>query len=508
MVNSSIADEFRRIANWYPEKDAFVQANGEQRYTYKEANDLACQFANSLLANGIEKGDRVAFLCKTTVEHAITYFGCLKMGAVPAPLHHREAPNVISDMITDVRPNALVYQPHLLEKVEKDAILSGMNELIAVGEPRIPEAIPLSKYVSDAQPTEPDIEVSSDEVAFICFSSGTTGTPKGIVHTHSDTISCAHLGQYILNVRNDDTLLNAFTPSFIGWENMIFPFIMAGATTVLLEDWKPDKIVEIIDREEISTALFVPTQWKEILDQDNLDQFDLDSFRIAAYAGETMGSSLLGQLQNQLADSIVGDYGTTETHFSGAALFPSQSDLDSIGRPVPRCDIRIVDPQKKDPAAELPTGEVGELIVSGPSVATEVWEKPEKTREIFKEGWFFSGDLARIKESGDIQLMGRTDNMLISGGINIYAEKVETILETHPQITECAVVGVSDEKLGEAVKAYVVPSDNIDQVEIDQWCKNHNSLSDYQRPRYYQFMDKLPRTNTGKLNREALQSQQ
>jgi acyl-coenzyme A synthetase/AMP-(fatty) acid ligase len=507
MSNVSIVDEFRRIADWYPQKDAFVQADGEQRYTYKEANDLACQFAHQLLANGVKKGDRVAFLSQTTVEHAITYFGCLKIGAVPAPLHHREASNVVLDMIEDVRPKVLVYQTHLLEDIDKDAVVDEVNELIAVGDPNIPEAVALSTYISGGRTTEPDIEINKEETAFICFSSGTTGTPKGIVHTHSDTVSCAYLGQYILNVRNNDTLLNAFTPSFIGWENMVFPFVMAGATTVVLENWRPNKIIEIIDREEVSTALFVPTQWKEILNQDNLNESDLDSFRIAAYAGERMGSSLLSQLQDNLADSIVGDYGTTETHFSGAALFPSQSDLDSIGRPVPQCDIRVVDPQKNDPESEVPRGEVGELIVSGPSVASEVWENPDKTREIFRDGWFFSGDLARVKDTGDIQLKGRTDNMIISGGINIYAEKVETVLETHPQIAECAVVGVLDEKLGEAVKAYVVSAGGIDEDQIDQWCKNHNSLSDYQRPRQYEFVNELPRTNTGKLNRAALRSE-
>lgn len=507
MSGPSIDTELRRLAEWSPEKTAFVQADGDRRYSYHDANERACRFANALRDRGVTKGDRVAFLSRTVVEHAVTYFGCLKAGAVPASLHHREAPAVIRDMIEDIRPRILVYQSELFEKIAPfaDDLPSVRDRVVLDGEAD-PSDDTLSAFLSGASPREPSVERTEDDTAFICFSSGTTGTPKGIVHTNSDTVACAQLGQFILNTRESDVLLNAFTPSFIGWENMVFPFVLAGGTVGLMERWDPASVPEIIERESVTTALFVPSQWKAVLRDGAVEDHDLASFRVAGYAGEPMSASLAEELREHFTDYFVGDYGTTETHFSGTARFPDEDELDSIGRPVPRCDVRIVEPGSGVPSREVDDGETGELIVRGPSVAEEVWENPEKTAALFSDGWFFSGDLAERTASGTVRLLGRTDNMIISGGINIYAEGVEEILESHPGVSECGVVGIPDEEFGEVVAAYIVPTTDLSAEALEVWCRDHDELSGYQRPRQFVFVNDLPRTNTGKLDRSALRS--
>lgn len=502
-----VASEFATVAKWYPDRDALVQAAGGEDYTFAEANAAANQFGDALLDRDVGRGDRVAFLSRTLTAHAVAYLGTQKIGAVPATVHHREAPTVVAAMLDDVTPDVVVFQAEFYDLLS--GALAGTDlapRLIALDDAtEVPDRIPTFRSIcSKGADTEPGVEPAPEDPAFICFSSGTTGTPKGIVHTHENAIACSRLGQFILNVRNDDVLLNIFTPSFIGWENMMFPFLTAGATTVLVAEWDPARVPALIEREAVSTALLVPTQWKAVLRAGDVEERDLESFRVAAYAGETMSEELARELSEVLTDYFVGDYGTTETHFSGTALFPWHDTMDSIGRPVPGCDVRVVEPDTGDPTAEVPVGEIGELAVRGPSVATEVWNDPQKTAELFRDGWFLSGDLARIDEDGYVSLLGRTDNMIITGGINVYAEGVETVLETHPVVEECAVVGAPDDDLGERVEAVLVCADPVTTEELDEWCRENDGLSDYQRPRSYEFVEDLPRTNTGKLDRSAL----
>jgi fatty-acyl-CoA synthase len=219
---------------------------------------------------------------------------------------------------------------------------------------------------------------------------------------------------------------------------------------------------------------------------------------------------LYEQVTAQICENVYTAYGTSEM-MVGTVLFPeevTEETLGSIGRPVPSLEARVIEPDSRDPDAEVEDGEDGELIVRGPMVSNDLWDNPEKERSIFhEEGWFFTGDLAVVEEEY-IYLKGRADNMIISGGINIYAENVEHTLEKHPEVYEAAVVGVPHEKWGEAVKAFVVTSGQLTGDDLEEWCVENDELADYQRPREYEFREKLPRTNTGKKNRSALRDRE
>ena len=235
---------------------------------------------------------------------------------------------------------------------------------------------------------------------------------------------------------------------------------------------------------------------------------DTSSVDHVAYAGETISEHLFEELQEKVSDNLISIYGGTELMNLGTVLHP-RGDYGGHSRKRRSTDREHRRSHRRtgerDPSAQVECGEAGEVIVRGPSVAKEVWNDPEKIAKIFhKDDWWFSEDLERIKEDNRLYLEGRVDNMIISGGMNVYAEDVESALEGHDDILEAAVVGTDHEEWGTAVKAFVRTETVLLADELDEWCQANDKLANYQRPRDYEFVTEFPRTNTGKLNGSAL----
>lgn len=508
----TLKSAFDQTARWYPNKEAFVQAeSGYDSRTFSEANETARRFANSLVDVGVEKGDRVVFLTDTTVRQAIAFFGIMKTGAISASLHMREASGTISSLLDRLEPTVLVYQSKFTDDldaiedidVEQYVCLDSGHETPDYG-------ISFESLIETSDSSEPNREIDSTDDAFITFSSGTTGEPKGIVHTHGEAIESAHLGQYIYRTDADDVLLNPYLPTFTGWTDMLFPYVFSGATTVFLQEWDSSKVLETIESEGVTGVVLIPTQWKILLREESVAQFDTGSLRLAGYSGESLSTDVLEELQSQFTDNFVSVYGTTETMNSSIVKRITRAEddrsVESTGHPVPTAEAKIIEPDSRDPSLEVDDGETGELIIRGPSVASEIWRDSERTDDIFHEdGWYFTGDLATIGPDLNVYIEGRVDNMIISGGINIYPEGVEKILEGHPDVEECAIIGIPHDDWGETLKAFVLPStETLSQTALDQWCKDHEDLGNYQRPRAYEYVDEFPLTSTGKVDRNAL----
>lgn len=503
-----------QVAEWYPNRPAFLQADGDpnRHYTYSEVYADAARFANALRTAGVTSADRVAFLSRTTVEHAVAYFGTQMAGGIPVTLHIREAPETIGTMLDRVTPDVLVFQPEFGPLVSDATDV--MDDPIATQvsfdrheQATVPEfATPYSSFVCKSADTPPAVTIDPDDIAFINFSSGTTGTPKGIVHTHAESIEGAHLGQYKLRIRSGKHYLIQATPSFIGWSMLLFPVLNTASTGVFLERWSPTAVLEATEQYGLDLLLLVATQWRRVLAED-IEQYDTRSVTHAIYTGEQIDLDLLSVIRDVICEDVYTVYSSTEALNAGTVLFPeavTESTLGSVGKPVPNVDFRLVEPGSNDPTATVARGEVGEVILRGPPVAERVWSPGPETANLFLEGgWWASGDLGRIGPEGNLHLEGRADNMIVSGGINIYAEGVERELERHPDIQESLVVGVPDEQWGETVKAYLVAERNLTVDELDAWCQDSESLADYQRPRQYEFVESLPRTASGKLDRSA-----
>lgn len=507
----TLKSAFNQVAEWYPEKDAFIQAFQEdRRCSFQEANRRARRFANGLRHLGVEKGDRVAFLSRTSVEHAIAYFAISKIGAIPVTLHNREAPGALGKMINRVNPSVLVFQPNFTDHVEqfREQVERETEYIVFDQLGDAPDfALSYSDIVADQTAEEPQVSVSPEDVAFLNFTSGSTGEPDPIVHTHSEAIESMHAGYYLHDTQNDDVVLNAFSPAFIAWPNSVFPTLNTASTNVFLEKWDVTDVLDAVDRYGVTRLILIPTMWKMLM-EGPIEDYELDSIRIAGYAGEPMSKELFQQLREEITDNIFGAYGSTESMLTNCALRPeniTEETLESVGRPMPNVEARIIEPESKDPEAKVERGEIGELILRGPAIADRVWKDEERTKERFhSDGWWLSGDLARVEADGNIYLQGRTDNMIISGGINIYPERVEKALEGHPEIIEAAVIGVEHEKWGEAVTAFIRANHSLTADELEQWCKDNPDLADYQRPQEFRFVEDLPRTNTGKIDHQEL----
>lgn len=503
-----------RAAKWYPDREAFVQGFGgpDRRYTYVEANTEARRIAQGLSALGIAKADRVALLNDSNVEHALVHYACTKLGAVPAGLHTREAPNPLAEMVAQIEASALVFHPDYTGKVERvQNRLDREIDLICLdtlgSTPTFARS--LSEVTATVDPIEPDVQISEEDMAYLNFSSGTTGVPKPLVTRHGQITEMIHIEAG--GTTEDGRILNAFGTGFMGWENVTLTNVGVAATTVF-HSGRIERVAELIERERLTRVSLITTPWRLLLRSGKLDEYDTSSVESAALSGEPITPEIYRELCDRVTENIGTGYGLTETMGSGTGLPARLIDdetIDSVGKPGLSCDVRVIEYGSHDPRAELPEGEVGEISINGPSVCEEVYNDPETTAALFHEdGWVFTGDRGYL-EDGFLYLQGRADNMIISGGINVYAERVERILEGHPNIVETAIVGTPHETWGEAIKAYVIrSSDELTANRLDEWCRESDDLADYQRPREYEFVEELPRNNPGKLDRAALRERE
>jgi len=555
MTVRTIPFTLRRAARWYGDREAFVQGFGgdDRRYTYAEADAETRRLAAGLADLGVAHGDRVALLGDSTVEHALLHYACTRLGAVPAGLHVREAPNPLAAMVDRIGATALVFDPAYDEKVDRlrDGLdgdpalvaLDRLGETPAFARPlsaatpgaagdapeadqaaNTPEGDPAVDE-SEADPAadeseadqaadapeadDVDADVAADDVAFLNFSSGTTGLPKPLVTRHGQVTEMTHVEAG--GTTEEARVLNAFGTGFMGWEDVTLTNVAVGATTVF-HAGDVERVAELVERERLTRVSLITTPWRILLRSGELEAHDLSSVESAGVSGEPISPALYRELTETVTENVGTGYGLTETMGSGTSLparLVDEDTVDSVGKPGLSCDVRVIEPGSRDPGATLPDGEVGEVIVNGPSVCAAVYDDPETTAELFHEdGWVFTGDRGHL-DDGFLYLAGREANTIISGGVNVYAERVERALADHPGVAAVAVVGTPHERWGEAVKAYVVRADDgLTADGLDAWCRDSDDLPDHKRPRAYEFVDELPRNNPGKVDRAALRERE
>ncbi|MCC6315780.1 MAG: AMP-binding protein [Thermomicrobiales bacterium] len=494
-----------RAASKCPRKKAVVVE--DRSLTYAELLDRADRLAAALRAAGLSRGDKVALLMTNRIEFAEIYFGVLKTGATLVVLNARLKAAELSPLIRKTGSRWLIFDDDLSGAVAAlDPAARQPLTLVAVGASGAPGSIAYESLLSAPGRGSAGVEVGEDDDACILFTSGTTGIPKGVVLTHRNVFFQAinHIVEW--DVRFDDVDLYP-APLFHGGGLATLPrTVLAADTLVLMKSFDAPTFMAVLAREHATRAVLVPTMCALILDLPDPLLAHAGSLRLIITGGGVLPVELKARLMQRFPGvGICDSYGQTESTGSVACLKPGDAlrRPGSIGRAFFLNDIRLFDGED----TEVPAGEVGEIVVSGPTVMKGYFGDPESTAETLRNGWLHTGDLARRDDDGFLYLVGRKKDMIISGGVNIYPREIEEVLCTHPGILEAAVIGVADPLWGESVKALVVPRPGftLSQTDVIDFCRER--LAGYKKPRSVEIVDSLPKNSLGKIIKAELRRQ-
>ncbi|WP_274379394.1 AMP-binding protein [Alkalihalobacterium alkalinitrilicum] len=340
----------------------------------------------------------------------------------------------------------------------------------------------------------------------ICYTSGTTGNPKGAVLSHKNLILGAINNVVEAKIPNGTKQLLT-TPIFhiAGIAFILINCTVAG-TTVIHRDFNPAQVLETIQDEKINSIFLVPAMWNFVTQHPDIDKYDLSSLVLSTTGAAICPLEVKKRILYYFPNTrLLDNFGQTEMSPTTTMLQPEDSfrKSASVGKPVLNVEIRVVDENMND----VPIGEIGEIVYRGPTLMKGYYKKPEATEEAFKGGWFHSGDLVRLDDEGFVYVVDRKKDMIISGGENIYPAEVEAALYKHDAVLEVAVIGVPDEKWGESVKAYIVlkQGKTMSEDEVLEHCKQH--VASYKKPKYVEFISELPRNTSGKILKRVLRDQ-
>lgn len=493
-----------RYSETQPDKLAIV--SGENYLSYRQFNERINQLANGLTNLGIRKGDRVNVLLLNTNELLETLFACAKIGAIFVPINFRLSADEVEYIIRDSSGSVFIYDERLVQIAEAlDNRIEHLHFIIQVGSSHDNHMV-YEQFLAEQSNEEPNHDIALEEPHMMMYTSGTTGRPKGALLTHSNTVWNAINALVDISVESDDITLTVAPLFHIGGMNIFTtPTLYKGGTVLLQDQFNPIDILKAIEQEKVTTLFLVPAMWLAVTQVPNFDEYDLSSLRLNVSGGASCPITVIEFFQKRGIPFIEG-FGLTETA-PFVAVLDSENSIrknGSVGKPPIHVDIRIVDENDND--VEL--GKVGELLVKGPNVFQEYWNKPEETKEAIRNGWFYTGDLSKFDDEGFLYIVDRKKDMIISGGENVYPVEVEQVLYRHPSIKDVAVVGYPDEKWGETVKAFVVPNDgdsSIDLAEIESFC--NDKLARFKIPKRLKVIDELPRNATGKVLKTVLRSE-
>jgi benzoate-CoA ligase family protein len=483
-----------------PDRPAFRQEG--RVTTYGALCDRANRAGSALLRLGMQMEQRVLLCMLDTPDFAAVFWGAMKAGLVPVPVNTLLTTTDYDYLLRDSRARVLVVSTALLPKLEP--ILRGQPFLTAVvvAEGRAPGYLALDDLLADAAASLDPAPTRRDDVAFWLYSSGSTGQPKGAMHLHADLAETARLyGQGLLGILPDDVVFSAAKLFFAyGLGNaMTFPFSVGACSVLLAERPTPQSVTRVL-REERPTLFFgVPTLFAAILADSSASDLG-GRLRFCVSAGEPLPRDIGVRWRERYGVDVLDGIGSTEMLHIFLSLRPGDIRYGTTGKPVPGYEVQIVDDQDRP----LPPGEIGELRVSGPSSAIAYWNNRDKSVRAFRGRWTYTGDKYQQDADGYFVYCGRSDDMIKASGQWVSPAEVEAALVAHPSVLEAAVVAHQDENLLDKPKAFIVlkPGARTSADELQRFVKER--LAPFKYPRWVEFLDSLPKTATGKIQRFKL----
>jgi long-chain acyl-CoA synthetase len=502
-----IPDYVEKNSKLYPDKTA-IKVIGDRSCTFSDLKERIYRLANGLIKMGVGKGDRVAVLAENCFEYPEMYLGIAKSGGVIVPLNFRLAPPEVSFLTNESGAKAFIVQHHhaaLVKSLQPE--LKGVQQYICIGE--TPDGMLDYNALLAASPASPPgIKVEMEDLFCLMHTGGTTGTPKLTMLTHRNLINCELVWIIEAGITYGDIFL-IISPLFhVGANWPLFFSFMLGNTFLILKRFDIDEMLKVIEREKVTATMWMSQSIPNIINRPDVieKRYDLSSLRVIIIGAAALGESYLRRLLELLPGVRVTNHGgQTECGiFTGVHLEKllnrSPQKLNTVGKVSISMEIKIVDENDN----ELPPGEVGELCVRGESVMKGYWNKPEETAWSLRGGWQHTGDLCKIDEEGDLYYIDRKKDMIKSGGENVYSKEVEDVLYSHLAVKEAAVIGVPDEKWGEAVKALVILKEEemVTPEELIIHCRKY--MGGFKCPKSIEFRDNFPRTPLGKIDKKGL----
>lgn len=499
-MNWNLSENLRNTANNFPDQTAYIFEN--QSTTYAELIELVDRFADGLSAQGVKKGDTVALLVGNSPNFIISYYGIIRLGAVVVPMNPIYTYEEINYILSNSRAKVVIAQSDLestLSKVKKH--LKGLEMVIYTEEVKSEWTIEQLLQKNVDRCISPIIE--SEDLAVVLYTSGTTGKPKGAMLTHQNLASNADSVIKLSELNKEDRII-AVLPMFhvFSMTVCINAPIACGGTIIIIPQFSPANVIQTIRKEKATVFSGVPTMYNFMLQLPGITVDDFSAIRLCLSGGSSLPVEILKQFNEKFRLNILEGYGLSET--SPVTAFNPLNGISkpgSVGVDIPGVKNKVVNGDGN----EIPRGEVGELVVQGPHVMKGYFGMPEETASALKDGWFYTGDLAKMDEEGYIYIVDRKKDMILIGGYNVYPREVEEVLYQHPSIVEVAVIGIPNEEYGELVKAFIVKKEGqLTSDDIILFCQD--KLAKYKIPREVEFVEELPRNRTGKVLRRSLRA--
>jgi fatty-acyl-CoA synthase len=496
-VNNWIA----RHADINPNQLILIDEKSDRRFTYRAFNEridrIAAFFKREL---SVKKGDRIGMISWTRIEMLDILFAGSKLGCIFFPINTRFTPREIKDCIAMYKPTTLVYEDEFTKIIDESKASLRINHLVHIGNQGVKNSTDFALAERYRERLEKPEQVVLEDPFMIIQTGGTTGTPKGSIVNYRMVFWNAMITVRDLIVPGETTVTSV--PLFhIGGYTYTLPLLIWGGTNILMHRWNPEKLIDWIETERVSFQFLVPAQLKMLMESPRFKTADLSSVRWFTTGGAALTKEIMDLLLKKGVIMKQG-YGLSEAGPGVFALDPKDAvrKLGSIGKPNLLVDVRVL----TDKGKEAGPNESGELLIRSPSLFGGYWKNPAETAEAVEGGWFHTGDIVTYDDEGFFFVVARKKLVIRSGSESIYPEEIERILVSHPKVAEAVVIGVPDKKWGEVPKALVVikAGERTTSEEIISFCAG--KLAKYKIPKSLEFIDSVPKTSAGKVEREQL----
>ena len=510
----TVSEMLSRNARMYPEDSALIELKPSKKIkkeiTWREFDERANRIANALMDRGVGKDDKVIHLMMNSINWLEAYFGIIRTGAWAVPLNFRFTSREIKYCTDIAEAKVMILGKEFMERVEPiRAQLSTITDYIFVGEEVPAGMVGLQEVIDKSSPQPPNAVLNDEDPCGLYFTSGTTGEPKPILLIHKN-MECAAITENCHHYQKHEDNFILLPPLYhTGAKMHWFGSLIVGGRATLLTEISPQYIFEAVDSER-GTIVWLLVPWAQdildALDRGELrkEGYDLSSWRLMHIGAQPVPPNLVKRWKEYFPDMQYDtNYGLGEATGPGCVHLGIENErkAGAIGKAGFNWEARIVD-ERGEPVAQ---GEVGELLVKGNGVMKEYYKNPVLTAETIKNGWLYTGDMARMDSEGFIYLVDRKKDVVISGGENIYPVEIEDVLHNHPKVYDAGVIGIPDERLGEIAVAVIEPKsgESLTEEEINRFCEQN--LPRYKRPRRIIF-DKVPRNPTGKIEKPKLRA--